>query len=110
MSSDETDEERAPDGLKKVRRVARIWLADEVSAMWEQVELYNHNREGPRQGNKPFGSIFIPKNTSYSKPIRGLPRNYYNPLWWTFLIPVDQHDLAPEDEVALPDCVAYVPV
>jgi hypothetical protein len=103
MSSDETDDERAPDGLKRVRRVARVWLSEEVSAMWEQVELYHHDRRGPKQGNKAFGRAFAPKSSSNSKAIRGLPRNYYNSLWWTSLIPVDQHSLAPETDIVLPD-------
>jgi len=34
--------------------------------------------------------------------------NNYNPLWWTSLISVNQHHLAPGDEVALPDFTVYV--
>ena len=110
MSSDETDAERTPEGLKRVRRVAKVWLSEGVSSMWEQVEKYHYDhdraREGP--GNRPYGRIFAPNNTSNSKAIPGLPKNYYNPLWWTSLIAVDQCHLGAEEEVALPDCNVYV--
>ena len=108
MSSDETDNELGPNGLKTVTRVARVWLSGAVSSMWDQIEHYHHDREGPKQGNRAFGRTFAPKNTSDSKALCGLPRNYYNSLWWTSLIPVDQHCLTPVDEVPLPDLTMYV--
>jgi hypothetical protein len=108
MSSDETDAECGPDGTKVVRRIARVWLSEAISSMWDQIENYHHDREGPKQGNKAFGRIFAPKNSSDSKAIHGLPRNYYNSLWWTSLISVNQHHLMAEEEVALPDLTVYV--
>jgi hypothetical protein len=108
MSSDETDAECTPDGLKRVRRVARVWLSEDISSMWERVERFHLDRAGPRQGNKAFGRIFAPKSGNDAKAIRCLPRNYYSPLWWTSLISVDQHRLSPGDDVALPDCNGYV--
>lgn len=108
MSSDETETERAPDGLKKVRRVAKVWLSGTVSAMWENIESYHHHRLEPRKGNRAFGRICAPKNSSTAKAVRGLPRNLYNPLWWTSLILVDQQHMEPMEEVALPDCSVYV--
>ena len=108
MSSDETDAECRPDGIKMVRRVTRVWLSEGVLSMWNQIEHYHHDREGPKQGNRAFGCTFVPKNSSDSKAICSLPRNYYNSLWWASLIPVDQHHLMPGDEVALPDFTVYV--
>jgi len=76
--------------------------------MWDQIENYHHDQEGPKQGNNTFGQTFAPKNGSNSKAICGLPRNYYNPLWWTSQILVDQHYLMPKDEVTLPDSTLYI--
>lgn len=108
MSSDETDDELGPNGIKTVTRVARVWLSGAVSSMWDQIEHYHHDREGPKQGNRAFGRTFAPKNTSESKALCDLPKNYYNSLWWTSLISVDQHHLTPADEVPLPDLTMYV--
>jgi hypothetical protein len=108
MSSDETDDELGPNGVKTVTRVVRVWLSGAVSSMWDQIEHYHHDREGPKQGNKAFGRTFAPKNTSDSKALCGLPRNYYNSLWWTSLISADQHRLALVDEVPLPAFTLYV--
>lgn len=108
MSSDETDTERTSDGPKKVRRVARVWLSNPVSAMWEKVESYHYDHAGPKAGNKAFERISAPTNSSTARAICGLPKNYYDPVWWTSLIPVDQQLLEPRDEVALPDCSVYV--
>jgi hypothetical protein len=108
MSSDETDDERGPHGVKRVRRVARVWLSEAISSMWEQIKSYYHDREGPAQGNKAFGRNFVPRSSSSSEAIQFLPRNYYNSLWWVSLISVDRNNLKPGDEVALPDLTAYV--
>jgi hypothetical protein len=108
MSSDETDAECGPDGIKKVRRISRIWLSKEISSMWDQIEKYHHDREGPKQGNRAFGRIFAPKNSSNSKAVPGLPKNYYNSLWWASRIGIDQHRLMAVDEIGLPDFTVYV--
>jgi hypothetical protein len=108
MSSDETDDECGPTGVKTVRRVAKVWLSGTISSMWNQIENYHHDREGPKQGNKAFGRTFAPKNSNDSKAVSCLPRNYYNSLWWASLISVDQHHLTPGDEIALPDFTMYV--
>lgn len=108
MSSDETDDERGPHDVKMVRRVARVWLSEAISSMWERIESYHHDQEGPSQGNKAFGRNFAPRSSSSSTAIQFLPRNYYNSLWWVSLISVDRNDLKPGDEVALPDLTAYV--
>jgi hypothetical protein len=108
MSSDETDDETTPEGLKKVRRVAKVWLSEGVSLLWEHVEQYHHGRERQRQGNRPYARIFMPKHSSNARAICSLPKNYYNSLWWTSLISVDQHDLEAKEEVTLPDGNMYV--
>jgi hypothetical protein len=103
MSSNETDDECGPTGIKTVRCVAKVWLSRTISSMWNQIENYHQDQEGPKQGNKAFGHTFALKNSSDSKAVSCEPRNYYNSLWWALLISVDQHHLMPGDEIALPD-------
>jgi hypothetical protein len=105
MSSDETD---TSDGHKQVRRVSRIWVSDAVSSMWQQIETYHHERARLRAGNRPYKRISEARSSSESDAIRSLPRNFYNPLWWTSLVEVDQHNLAMMEEIPLPDTTMYV--
>jgi len=86
MSSDKTEAEGEYYLPRQVRRVARVWISEDVSNMWETVENVGM-RQPSKTGNKPLPRIHAAKtsNSSTSSVVAGLPRNFYNSLWWVSL-------------------------
>ena len=92
MSSDETETEGRGIVPKTLRRVAKVWLSEEVSQMWEAVETIG--RPTPyKVGNAPLRRFFAASSTGRSKPraVRGLPCNFYSNLWWKGLTEAQRH-------------------
>ncbi len=115
MSSDETDAEndrgQGPP-VKRLRRVARGWLAPEISLLWRTVERYDavrKHKQVAKAGNKPLIRYHDAHHTNHArKPVTSLPQNYYDPLWWRSLTEIEQEMIGPLPERALPATVSYV--
>ena len=85
MSSDETESEGTPVRPKTVRRVAKSWLDNDVSEMWRDMERGTRIQEA-RAGNPGLiRQTLTGGGATRSAPVRGLPLNFYDRLWWTSL-------------------------
>lgn len=111
MSSDETDSEASRSGYKVVRRVPLPWLCDEVPMLWKEVEAFHIARQAhrPRRSNKPIPRIFEAfHRSSTCHAVAGLPKNFYNSIWWTSLHDGQQLFMEPKGPTELPDRAQYV--
>jgi len=108
MSSDESESEGT---VKKTRRVRKGWISPEVSQVWQMVERY-HNRIKPKnkRGNMGLERDFAHHHTSIHRIVAGLPKNYYDNLWWQSLSASEQANLDPQPPKALPDCSVCVAI
>jgi hypothetical protein len=77
MSSDETDSEASTPDRKVVRRVALIWLAEDVSLMWSTMETFHLRMSGtqPHRGNSAFLRLHPSKHSREGRVVPGLPKN-----------------------------------
>lgn len=106
ISSDETDGDTQP---KRLRRVARGWLNPAVSEMWRDIEKYelsNPRSRRSQRGNRPLLRIFMSQTTNLQKPVKELPMNYYDSLWWKSLSEPEQAMLNPGPPEAIPKIVS----
>jgi hypothetical protein len=92
MSSDETENEARGIVPKSVRRVPKVWLNEEISQMWEAVEIAGRPTSHT-VGNHQVQRIFSASTTSRSRAraVCGLPANFYSDLWWKNLTESQQH-------------------
>lgn len=120
MSDDETESEDGPalseqdtGGAKTVRRLALEWLAPEFRWLWWAVETYCaepspvavYTGAPSHRGNRPCHRLWDARKMSRRAPVPGLPKNWYNPTWWTSLTPAEQRSLAPADPLPIPTLV-----
>jgi len=101
MSSDESDQEGP---VKKLRRVRKGWVSEEVSGIWRVIECYHRDqtKDMSTRGNSALERDFTSRCTSFNAVKAGLPRNYYDGLWWQSLIVNDQLMLQPKSLQNLP--------
>lgn len=106
ISSDESENEGS---MKKTRRVRKGWISPEVSNVWQEVESY-HQKTKPRnqRGNMGLERHFAHHRTNIHRVVAGLPKNYYDNLWWQSLTASEQANLDPQPAQPLPDCTVYV--
>lgn len=106
MSSDETDSDASAPNQKVVRRVALVWLAEDVSKMWSKVEAFHLKMVGnqPHRGNSALLRLHAPKHSREDRIVPGLPKNYYDTIWWTSLYEARQAPIHPLEEKSLPSC------
>lgn len=81
MSDDETDSE--PGVIPKVVRRRKLnWLSEDVSAIMHALESYRPCvRESPLyddRGNKPLKRRYVQSCIRTSRPVTGLPLNWYD--------------------------------
>jgi hypothetical protein len=109
VSSDETDEDI---GVKSVRRIRKGWLSQDISNVWRVVEAYHQERtKGEnRRGNKPLLRDPVSLHNSFHLPVKGLPRNYYDDIWYQSLTPSELRALHARASDVLPDVDWYVAI
>lgn len=84
MSSDETETDDKGKAVKpkQVRRVEKAWVSPDITAMWENVDALGVPGEHT-SGNRSLPRIHEARSTNISaSPVRRLPGNYYNKLWY----------------------------
>jgi len=84
MSSDETETDTSGKTLKpkRVRRIAKPWIADGISEMWAAVEKLGYPEESSRGNPGVIRAHEAFRSNNRSKPVRKLPGNFYNPIWY----------------------------
>src|SRR6266852_4142680 len=99
MSSNETDNEASSGIIKAVRRVRKGWLSEEISEVWHTAETYHRaqTQGQSKRGNKPCRRNPVPVEgqQSYDRVTPGLPRNYYDSIWFQSLTHSDKLLLRP---------------
>jgi hypothetical protein len=114
MSSDETDREdsgvaRGP--TMRVRRIRRHWIDEKISSLWNAVESYYNPFKlsgAPKSGTKPLPRIYAPLHANHLRePPNGLPRNFYNDMYWASLTSVRRRQLQPAPAMPIPALVRW---
>lgn len=108
MSSDESENEGV---VKKTRRVRKGWVSPEVSRVWQEVERYHQSiKPENKRGNMGLERAFAHHRTNVHRIVAGLPKNYYDNLWWQSLTASEQDNLDPQPPKPLPDCNVCVAI
>jgi hypothetical protein len=113
MSSDETDQEgRAIHASTiRLRRIRLNWANEDISLLWRAVDSYYNPFKptgAPKNGTKPMPRIYASVHTNQTRePPAGLPRNFYDNIYWASLPPVRQRRLNPAPAKALPKLVCH---
>lgn len=109
VSSDETDNGI---GMKTTKRVRKAWLSQDISDIWRVVEAYHQERtEGEnRRGNKQLSRNPVSSRQSFHMLVKGLPRNYYDDIWYQSRTPAEMKALRAQPPEALPDVAWYVSI
>ena len=105
MSSDETETEAQGFALKTLCRVPKIWLDPKIASMWAAVETKGRVYP-PRQGNNHLLRNFTmssstPMQCNPRQVVKGLPHNFYSPLWYRGLTDAQRH-LIDASEISKP--------
>ena len=124
ISDDETDTEGsippnlAAGGPKVVRRVQLIWLARDFAKLWRAVdqrytEPLVHASHGLRvasqRGNTPLLRVWEAVNFNHTRPpVPKLPKNWYDPEWWSAQPEAVQRSLQPQDSQPIPTLVSLL--
>jgi hypothetical protein len=115
MSDDETDVDEAPDcrsAPKILRRRKLRWLSNDVSLLMDAVESHqsvvSDSALYDARGNKALQRRFEPRSTNdKSLPVKGLPRNWYDQLFYKGLQPHEKKRLGRAPKVDLPFLVSH---
>jgi hypothetical protein len=112
MSSDETDtpsQQKRNTRRKVVRRVRKAWVNPIVSVGYQHLEELGSPRrdQGSVRGNIALDRIYEATRCNDTRQaVAGLPKNWYDTIWWKSLGEVEQHMLDPQPEAPLPDWYA----
>ncbi|TDL24057.1 hypothetical protein BD410DRAFT_802359 [Rickenella mellea] len=113
VSDDETDDDELPPatvlrpGNKTVRRVRLAWIAREITDLFDAVESYRdahlHLKHRQARGQSAPARLFTPKRVDKERaPVHGLPRNWYNPTYYSTLKPSERRLLEELPELPIP--------
>jgi len=110
MSSDETETDAKGKAVrpKQVRRVEKPWVSSDITAMWEHVDDLGVPGK-PIAGNRSLHRIHEAHSTNASaSPVRGLPGNYYNALWYLGRQPNERAALRRKKDKPIPSAVRFI--